>query len=85
MENTLTHVIGTLESALEFLKGNGRSELIAELHDYSRLPDKRLYQLANKAVDLLHETEQLLEPGPLVLADHFLGIAFAYTEDPLLY
>ena len=73
MENTLIHLIDSLESALRILKSNNKADILAALHDHSRLPDKKLYGLASKTVDLLHETEQLLEPGTLVLADHFLG------------
>lgn len=75
MEETLTRLIDSLESALGVLKGdkNVYAQLQASLHDYSQLPDKHLASLAGKAVDRLHEVERLLEPGPLVLADHFLG------------
>ncbi|KAK8157443.1 O-methyltransferase-domain-containing protein [Phyllosticta citrichinensis] len=41
------------------------------------LPDPELTKLANKSIDLLHEIEQMLEPGHLVLADHFLGYVHA--------
>ncbi|MCJ1380193.1 hypothetical protein MMC17_003296 [Xylographa soralifera] len=73
MENTLTHLIDSLQSSLKLLKGKSNEELVAALHDHNKLPDKHVASLAREAVDLLHETEQLLEPGPLVLADHFLG------------
>ncbi|MCJ1352286.1 MAG: hypothetical protein MMC33_002270 [Icmadophila ericetorum] len=73
MENTLTHLIDSLRSSLKLLKGKSHSELLATLHDHDKLPDKHVANLAHEAINLLHETEQLLEPGPLVLADHFLG------------
>lgn len=74
MEYTLTHLIDSLQSALKVLKGDAHAQLLAELHDHDKLPGKKLAGLASLAVDLLHETQQLLEPGPLVLADHFLGV-----------
>lgn len=58
---------------LSLLQGSANVELLAALHDHDRLPDKRLAGLASQSVDMLHQIEQLLEPGPLVLADHFLG------------
>ena len=73
MENTLIHLIDCLDSALRVLKDGSNTELLAALKSNSSLPQKKICDLASKAVDLLHETEQLLEPGPLVLADHFLG------------
>jgi gliotoxin/aspirochlorine biosynthesis O-methyltransferase len=74
MENTLIHLVASLQSTLGVLKGRSKGELVATLHKHDKLPDKKMAGLASQAVDLLHETEQLLEPGPLVLADHFLGI-----------
>jgi hypothetical protein len=76
IDNTLNHLIDSLQSALKLLKGDLKEQFFAALHDHERLPDKQITGLANKAIDLLHETEQLLEPGPLVLADHFLGISY---------
>lgn len=73
MDNTLTFLIDSLRSALKVLKGDVNTQLMAELHNHDRLPNKQMAALASQAVDLLHEIEQLLEPGPLVLADHFLG------------
>ncbi|KAG9230912.1 O-methyltransferase glim-like protein, partial [Amylocarpus encephaloides] len=71
--DSLTQLIGSLESVLNVLKRDGQSQLLDALHDPENLPDARLSRIANHAIDLLHETEQLLEPGSLVLADHFLG------------
>ena len=76
MENTLIHLIDSLRSSLKLLKGRTNDELRAALHDHDKLPDKYVASLAREAINLLHETEQLLEPGPLVLADHFLGKIF---------
>ena len=73
MENTLIHLIDALRSSLKVLKGEAKGQVIAQLHDHDKLPDKKLANLASEAIDLLHETEQLLEPGSLTLADHFLG------------
>jgi hypothetical protein len=50
--------------------------LMEELHNtaHMRLPDKDASSLASQTIDVLHETIQLLQPGHLILADHFLGI-----------
>ncbi|KAH8585423.1 S-adenosyl-L-methionine-dependent methyltransferase, partial [Bisporella sp. PMI_857] len=76
MDYTLIHLIDSLQSTLKVLKGPAKDQLLATLHDHDKLPDKRLADLASTAIDLLHETEQILEPGSLVLADHFLGILY---------
>ena len=73
MENTLIHLIDSLRSTLKVFEGKTGNDLAAALHDHDSLPNKHIAGLAREAVDLLHQTEQLLEPGPLVLADHFLG------------
>lgn len=73
MEETLTLLNASLKATLYILKGSANAELLAALHDHDKLPDKKMAGLAYQAVDLLHEIEQLLEPGPLVLADHFFG------------
>ncbi len=73
MDSTLTNLIDALHSTLNILKGDAHAQLQAALHDHDKLPNRKLADLAAQAVDLLHETEQLLEPGSLVLADHFLG------------
>lgn len=82
MDYTLTHLIETLGSTLKLLKGDAHDELQSMLHGHNKnqLPDKRIAGLAKTAVNLLHETEQLLEPGSLVLADHFLGM---YNQQPV--
>lgn len=73
MEQALNSLIANLQSSLAALEGEAKDEVMAALHDHDRLPDKQLSTLAAKAVDLLHRTEQLLEPSSFVLADHFLG------------
>jgi hypothetical protein len=75
LESTLTNLIDSLESTLQVLKQDAQAELKDTLHNHDRIPDKNIARIASKAVNLLHETEQLLEPGSLVLADHFLGIS----------
>ena len=76
MENALSQLVECLQSTLSVLEGPENAHLKAALHDHSKLPDKLLARQAAKAIDLLHRTEQLLEPGPLVLADHFLGNSY---------
>jgi hypothetical protein len=75
MEATLSDLISSLQGHLTKLKYEHKEELTAALHDHGegKLPNKKIADIASKAVDLLHETEQLLEPGSLVLADQFLG------------
>lgn len=55
------------------IEGTG-AELHKALHDDQTLPDKQTAAMASETVNLLRKVEQLLEPGHLVLADHFLGI-----------
>lgn len=63
-----------LQVALDTLKREPvKSELHDALHNDDSLPDKAMASLAAETIDLLAETQQLLEPGHLVLADHFLG------------
>lgn len=74
IEYTLTHLIDSVQSAVKILKGPAKSQLDQQLHDSTKLPHKRIASLASQAIDILNEAERLLEPGPLTLADHFLGI-----------
>ncbi|PVH97233.1 S-adenosyl-L-methionine-dependent methyltransferase [Periconia macrospinosa] len=60
----------SLNTRLEHVLGTLKSEAGA-------LPDPELRRLANQSIDLLHQIEQMLEPGYLVLADHFLGYVHA--------
>jgi hypothetical protein len=78
LDSALNQLVQYLQSTMRILKGEAREHLDASLHNHQGLPDKRISELASSAVDLLHETEQLLEPGSLVLADHFLGKQPAY-------
>jgi hypothetical protein len=50
--------------------------LMEELHNTAStsLPNKDASSLAAQTIDVLHETIQLLQPGHLILADHFLGM-----------
>ncbi|KAJ5190076.1 hypothetical protein N7491_007884 [Penicillium cf. griseofulvum] len=75
MEFVLTSLNGHLESILDLLHGKLNEELQARLHNHDEgvLPDKQLTALSSKSIDLLSAIEKLLEPGQLVLADHFLG------------
>lgn len=73
MEQTLRGIVDSLTSSLVNLKAS-KVELESLLHNHDSLPDKAIASLASEAIDLLHETKQLLEPGSLVLADHFLGM-----------
>jgi hypothetical protein len=75
MEYVLESLNGHLDSVHDLLRGKLRDELHSRLHSRQRgvLPDKELSILSARAIDLLHSIEQMLEPGPLVLADHFLG------------
>lgn len=64
----------TLREALERLESEPvKSELHDGLHHETNLPERELAQLAADTVDLAARVEQMLEPAPLVLADHFLG------------
>jgi len=77
MASVLTSLNTQLEDVLHTLKSDPVSqELQKGLHDHAKgaLPDPELKSLANKSIDLLHQIEQMLEPGYLVLADHFLGM-----------
>jgi hypothetical protein len=75
MESTLETLNGHLASALDLLRGGLNKELHSRLHNQERgvLPDKGLAELSSKTIDLVHSIEQLLEPGQLILADHFFG------------
>jgi len=75
MEKSLEDLVGHLQASTKhFEQDDIKSQLISALHDHQKLPDKKATGLANQAIDLLYRLQQLLEPGHLVLADHFLGI-----------
>jgi hypothetical protein len=76
VEALLEQLISSLKSSLQLLTADDtRAHLDATLHNDARLPEKKLATMASETIDLLHQVEQLLEPGHLVLADHFLGEA----------
>lgn len=50
-----------------------KHQLNASLHDTESLPIKEVSDLRNQILDVLHASDRLLQPGNLVLADHFLG------------
>ncbi|OJD30959.1 o-methyltransferase [Diplodia corticola] len=80
MDTLLTSLNSDLEGLLQTLKSEEVNlKLHNSLHDHGEgaLPDPKLSKLASKSIDLLHEIEQMLEPGHLVLADHFLGYVHA--------
>ena len=80
MEETLQLLNSILRETLRLLEGPLHSSLQSALHDDSKLPEKKISQLASPTIDLLHKTEQLLEPPSLVLAGHFLG-TFLFHSD----
>ena len=72
--DTLSALIEDLKVSLKTLNSDAvRTDLMAALHDTKQLPDKKMAGLAAEAVDLLGELDLLLQPGHLILADHFLG------------
>ena len=71
MEHVLQDLIRSLRATSQHLKAD--NDFHSLLHDTENLPNGAVYQLANEAVELLSEVRLLLEPGHLVLADHFLG------------
>ncbi|KAI1435781.1 S-adenosyl-L-methionine-dependent methyltransferase [Xylaria sp. CBS 124048] len=73
MESILQQLVYSLKSTSQRLSGDLNQSLNAALHDDSKLPDRKASLLAAEALDLLSEIRLLLEPGHLVLADHFLG------------
>lgn len=73
LESTLKTLISQVEATRNALLQNGQRGLLQTLHTDKDLPDSAVEALAGKAINILHETKQLLEPGHLVLADHFLG------------
>lgn len=74
LRSKLSGLIYSLDLISKDLKSSStKAALHAALHDDRELPDRSLLVLASQAIDILHETEQLLEPRSFVLADHFLG------------
>lgn len=74
LQETLTKLIQDLKVSVKSFNDDAVSkELQAVLHDPRQLPERRIADLATEAVDLLGELDILLEPGHIILADHFLG------------
>ena len=72
--DTLNKLVQQLKTCLNTLNDDAvAKELQAVLHDAKQLPNKEIAGLAAEAVDLLGELDLLLEPGHIILADHFLG------------
>lgn len=73
---TLRTLIQQLRFAQEHLSDTHVSVTINEqLHgtQEEQLPDTQMEGLAAEAINLLHDIQQRLQPGHLVLADHFFG------------
>lgn len=84
IESTLITLNQHLEKVLEVLKSEEvKQELHESLHNHNKgvLPSSSAAALANATIDRLHEIEQLLEPGHLVLADHFLGTQGSFLNE----
>ncbi|QRD93418.1 S-adenosyl-L-methionine-dependent methyltransferase [Aspergillus flavus] len=73
LQTSLEALNRQVEATRNILRSNSQKALLQTLHTDQELPDPALEALAGKTINLLHETQQLLEPGHLVLADHFLG------------
>jgi hypothetical protein len=77
-QDAATVTLQTIVQLLTMLKGrlaepSLQADINKRLHDPDTLPDKAILPLAGRAVNLLHEIEQTLQPSQLILADHFLG------------
>ena len=81
MEETLLLLNAHLDTTLKLLQTPKISDNLRDLHNQEpgRLPSATGTALANRSIDLLHQVGQLLEPGHLVLADHFLGESYKST------
>ena len=76
----LSKLIQDLKVSLKALNDEGvAKELQVALHGSKQLPDKATAALAAEAVDLMGELDLLLEPGHMILADHFLGVSLSPT------
>ena len=74
VEGTLTEVTEDLQKCLQRLRDPAVAKQLQEaLHNPEKLPDKKVSSLAGEALDLLGDIDLILEPGQLILADHFLG------------
>ncbi|KAJ4357161.1 uncharacterized protein N0V89_001736 [Didymosphaeria variabile] len=73
MESLLHELNASLESAVRRLNGDEKLALQESLHNTEALPNKTTLALAGQTLDLVAEVQHLLEPGHLILADHYLG------------
>ena len=72
--DALSTLIEELKVSLKTLNSDAvGTDLMAALHNTKQLPDKKMAGLAAEAVNLVGKLDLLLQPGHLVLADHFLG------------
>lgn len=60
-----------------------QKQLETGLHNTEDLPNKAISTLSSQIVDVLYATDRLLQPGNLVLADHFLGMCLLPKNDSL--
>ncbi|KAF1998237.1 S-adenosyl-L-methionine-dependent methyltransferase, partial [Amniculicola lignicola CBS 123094] len=80
MEFILSNLIATLQTTTHHLKTTAAPILKSTLHDPDSLPNPEIWDLTLTALDALSNLRLLLEPGHLILADHFLG----YTDTKCL-
>ncbi|OCL06619.1 putative O-methyltransferase [Glonium stellatum] len=81
LQGLLKELIFNLQTSIAAFQSNPTSTKLNEaLHCDEQLPDKNISALAFNAINLLSEVQQILEPGHLILADHFLG----YTSSKCL-
>jgi hypothetical protein len=75
LQGVLAKLVADLRISWDALNHESvRLEIQDALHKNDRLPERKMASTASDAVDLLHQLQQLLEPGHLILADHFLGL-----------
>ena len=72
MEAALQDLVVSLSSTALVLRSQSQ-DLLQALHSTEKLPNQRIYDLAKNALDLLSEVRLALEPGQMILADHFFG------------
>ncbi|KAM0545777.1 hypothetical protein ACHAPJ_011201 [Fusarium lateritium] len=81
LQETLLGLEATLGAFLSILNSEAtKNQLQQLLHDDQKLPNQEVSQRAASIVDRLGELQYLLEPAPLILADHFFG----YTDTKCL-
>jgi hypothetical protein len=73
MESTLRGLVASLRATSAQLSALENPTLQDALHNPDSLPDQDMHQLAAETLDLLEEVRLLLEPRPMILADHFMG------------